>query len=88
MAGGGELEQGIAEIRASIAALMTCDDWSEQVVHGLYVLLIVKTGGQPSMCLPFTHEEVATCASGVNCPILLGRLKDFALFVQTPEVPA
>ena len=85
MAGGNELDQGIAEIRASISALMRCDDWSDQVVQGLYVLLIVKAGEQPSMCLPFTHEEVASCAAGVRCPVLLGRLNDFARFVQAPD---
>lgn len=85
MAQGTELDLGIAEIRASIAALMSCSDWSAQVIEGLYVLLIVKPAGHASMCLPFTHEEVASCAAGVSCPILLSRLKDFAQIVQTSE---
>jgi hypothetical protein len=82
---GTELDLGIAEIRASIAAFMSCDDWSAQVIEGLYVLLIVKPAGQASMCLPFTREEVASCAGGVSCPILLGRLQDLAKIVQTSE---
>lgn len=85
MSAGTEIDLGIAEIRASIAERMSCEDWSAQVIQGLYVLLIVKPAGQPAMCLPFTHEEVVSCASGVNCPILLGRLTDFALIVQTPD---
>ncbi len=85
MVEGTELDLGIAEIRASIGALMLGDDWTEQVIEGLYVLLIVKPAGQAAMCLPFTHEEVASCAAGVSCPILRSRLQDFALIVQTVE---
>ena len=64
---------------------MMCEDWSEQIIQGLYVLLIVKPAGQAAMCLPFTREEVVSCASGVQCPILLGRIEDFAQIVQSPE---